>query len=86
MIFNGFLVKNLQVGLRTRTEEDGSINLEHTGLSGGVLVRILILSQQQEGAEEKRYQETISRNPAFDFLNEPEQDVYNPKDGKPFRA
>lgn len=74
------------VELRTRTEEDGSIRLEHTGLSGGVLVRILILSEEEEGEEEKRYLKAISRNPAFDFLNEPEEDVYSPKDGKPFNG
>ncbi|PZX48430.1 hypothetical protein [Algoriphagus chordae] len=73
------------VELRTRTEADGSIKLEHTGLSGGVLVRILILSEEEEGEEEKRYLKTISRNPAFDFLNEPEEDIYNTKDGNPFK-
>lgn len=74
------------VELRTRTKEDGSISIEHTGLSGGVLVRILILSEEEEGEEEKLYLKTISRNPAFDFLNEPEEDVYSPKDGKPFNG
>jgi hypothetical protein len=74
------------VELRTRTKEDGSISIEHTGLSGGVLVRILILSEEEEGEEEKLYLKTISRNPAFDFLNEPEEDVYSPKDGKPYNG
>ncbi len=74
------------IELRTRTEEDGSIKLAHTGLNGGVLVRVLILSEEDENSEEKLYLETISRNPAFDFLNEPEEDVYSAKDGKPFKG
>ncbi len=74
------------VELRARTEKDGSIKIEHTGLSGGMLVRILILSEEEEGEDEKRYLKTISKNPAFDFLNEPEEDVYSPKDGKPFNG
>lgn len=74
------------IELTTRTEEDGSIKLEHTGLNGGVLVRILILSEEDENSEEKLYLKSISRNPAFDFLNEPEEDVYSKKDGKPFKG
>jgi hypothetical protein len=27
---------------------------------------------------------SISKNPSFDFLNEPEEDVYSLKDGEPF--
>ncbi|MEB2786470.1 hypothetical protein [Algoriphagus persicinus] len=74
------------IEFRTRTEEDGSIKLEHTGFLGGVLVRVLILSEEDENSEEKLYLESISRNPAFDFLNEPEEDVYTKKDGKPFKG
>jgi hypothetical protein len=25
-----------------------------------------------------------AKNPAFDFLKEPEEDIYTPADGKPF--
>jgi hypothetical protein len=39
----------------------------------------------EEVADEKKYLEFISRNPALDFLNEPEEDVYSSKDGKPFQ-
>ncbi|MDO9613512.1 MAG: hypothetical protein Q7J86_03185 [Bacteroidota bacterium] len=34
--------------------------------------------------EEKLWMNSISRNPAFDFLSEPSEDIYTPKDGEPF--
>lgn len=67
----------------TNTNEDGSLTINQTGLKGGVVVRILILTEENN-MEEKSYLEFISRNPALDFLNEPEEDVYTTKDGKPF--
>ena len=33
--------------------------------------------------EEKLWMNSISKNPAFDFLGEPEEDVYSQKDGEP---
>lgn len=62
---------------------DGSISISHSGLKGDVAVRILILSEEDENSEEKNYLESISSNPAFDFLNEPAENIYSTKDGKP---
>jgi hypothetical protein len=72
------------IELRTKTEKDGSIRISNSGLKGGVAVRILILSEEDENSEGKRYLESISRNPAFDFLNDPAEDIYSKKDGKAF--
>ena len=36
--------------------------------------------------EEKLWMKWISKNPAFDFLSEPEEDVYSPTDGEPFNG
>jgi len=34
--------------------------------------------------EEKLWMSSISKNPAFDFLSETEEDVYSQNDGEPF--
>jgi hypothetical protein len=34
--------------------------------------------------EEYLWINSISKNPSFDFLSEPEEDVYSPIDGEPF--
>jgi len=72
------------IELLTNTNEDGSLTINQTGLKGGIAVRVIILTEE-EVADEKKYLEFISRNPALDFLNEPEEDVYTTKDGKPFQ-
>jgi hypothetical protein len=74
------------IEIRTKTEMDGSIRISHSGLKGGVVVRILILSEEDENLEEKNYLETISSNPAFDFLNDPAENIYSTKDGRPFQT
>lgn len=72
------------IELLTSTNEDGSLTIEKTGLKGGIFVRVLILSDEKAD-DEKNYLSFISQNPALDFLNEPEEDVYSRKDGKPFK-
>lgn len=72
------------IEIKTITKCDGSISVESTGLKGGIPVRVLILSEEGE-LEEKKYRNFLSNNPALDFLNEPEEDVYTDKDGKPFK-
>lgn len=72
------------IELLTSTNPDGSLTIDHTGLKGGISVRVLILSDE-ETIDEKSYLKFISQNPALDFLNEPEEDVYSRKDGKPFK-
>lgn len=71
------------IELLTCTNADGSLTIDHTGLKGGISVRVLILSDEKAD-EEKNYLNFISHNPALDFLNEPEENVYSIKDGKPF--
>ncbi len=50
-------------------------------VSGKVRVIVLI---SEEDAEEREWMRAAAANPAFDFLNDPEEDVYNPEDGRPF--
>jgi hypothetical protein len=45
-------------------------------------VRVLILVPDTDDIEDKTWLYAI-QNPAFDFLNEPEEDIYTLADGKP---
>lgn len=72
------------IELKTYTKKDGGIKIDSTSLKEGIPVRILILSEE-DSMDEKNYLKFISSNPALDFLNEPEEDVYTNKDGKPFK-
>ena len=49
--------------------------------SGKVRVIVLI---SEEDAEDREWLRAAAANPAFDFLNDPEEDVYTTDDGRPF--
>ena len=52
-------------------------------LKEGDVKVIIMYGQDEEMAEEQLWLKSISNNPAFTFLNEPEEDIYSLKDGKP---
>lgn len=47
-------------------------------------VRVIILLQEEIDIDEKEWLKLANINNAFDFLKEPEEDIYTPSDGKPF--
>jgi hypothetical protein len=49
--------------------------------SGKVRVIVLI---SEEDAEDREWLRAAATNPAFEFLGDPEEDVYTPDDGRPF--
>lgn len=51
---------------------------------GSAKVRVIILFHEEVYIEEKEWLCSASINPAFDFLKEPEEDIYTLSDGKPF--
>jgi hypothetical protein len=53
-------------------------------IAGPSRVRVIILVTEETDIDEKEWLRAASTNPAFDFLKEPEEDVYTLSDGKPF--
>ncbi len=54
-------------------------------IQGPVRVRVLVLYPiEDEALSEEEWLHAAARNPAFDYLREPEEDIYSPADGKPF--
>jgi len=51
-------------------------------VDGPSRVRVIILIPEEDSEQEWR--QLAVKNPAFDFLKEPEEDIYTPADGKPF--
>ena len=55
--------------------------------AGPKRVRVIVLTQITENADELSEMEWLKAslsNPAFEYLREPEEDIYSIKDGKPF--
>jgi hypothetical protein len=51
---------------------------------GPTKVRVIILLSEEVEIDEKEWLRSAGVNPAFDFLKEPEEDIYTLSDGKPF--
>ncbi|MBI5309243.1 MAG: hypothetical protein HZB37_13170 [Planctomycetes bacterium] len=51
---------------------------------GPAKVRVIILLHEEADIDEKEWLRSASINHAFDFLKEPEEDIYTISDGKPF--
>jgi hypothetical protein len=47
-------------------------------------VRIIVLYPWDDEWDETEWLQAAARNPAFAFLNDPEEDIYSLADGKPF--
>jgi hypothetical protein len=47
-------------------------------------VRVLLLMADEADFDEQEWMRAAARNPAFDFLNDPAEDIYTHDDGRPF--
>ncbi len=57
---------------------------EPVPISENQTVRVIILYPEAEDIDEKKWLYAATKNPAFDFLKEPSEDIYTVNDGKPF--
>ncbi len=72
-------------------ETTGTIDAQHRLLldellpvAGPTKVRVIILLPEEADIDEKEWLYAAANNPAFDFLKEPEEDIYTSEDGRPF--
>jgi hypothetical protein len=54
-------------------------------LLGPTRVRVLILVSNHQDPKEDEWLSTAKKNPVFDFLKEPAEDIYKVSDGSPFQ-
>jgi len=74
------------IELKTKTDKNGHLNLTCDLNKREINVRVIILvDEKNEGEdEEKLWMDSIASNPAFEFLNEPGENIYSITDGEPF--
>ena len=51
---------------------------------GPTRVRVIILLPEEADIDEREWLRAAVANPSFDFLKEPQEDVYTLADGRPF--
>lgn len=67
-------------------DKDGFLKLEKPLVLKNRKVKIIILIPDDDVLDDALWLRVLSKNPSLDFLNEPEEDIYTPFDGKPFQA
>lgn len=76
----------------TAIELTGTVNKEGQLILDGSLpftgskrVRVIVLSTLDDEINDAAWLQAASRNPAFAFLADPEEDIYSITDGQPFK-
>lgn len=69
-----------------RIDEHHQLQLDNPlPVSGPMRVRVIVLYPIEEEWDEIEWLQAAAHNPAFDFLNDPAEDIYSLADGEPFR-
>ena len=72
------------IEVQSKTDEHGNLKFDIPLQVKDKKVRVLILFDENEGENtEYDWLKSASASPAFDILNEPEEDIYSPEDGEP---
>lgn len=72
------------IELTGTVDEQGRLHLDSSLASMGEgRVRVILL-REEEDVRESEWLRAAASNSAFDFLKDPEEDIYSPADGKPF--
>lgn len=76
------------VEIKTKTDKYGLLKIDFPLKKKEKRVRVIILFDENKDDvdfdEEHLWMKSIYSNPAFDFLNDKEEDIYSLTDGEPF--
>ena len=65
-------------------EQSGRITIDETfSVNAPTSVRVIVLFPESEDLNESEWVQAASKNEAFEFLNDPDEDIYSLTDGKP---
>ncbi len=65
-------------------EQSGRIVIDEVfPVNAPTSVRVIVLFPEDEDLNENEWLRGATRNEAFDFLNDPDEDIYSLADGKP---
>jgi hypothetical protein len=73
------------IEINSKTDKTGLLRIECQLDHSESAVRVLILLDEDDASaeEERLWMSSVSRNPAFAFLADPEEDIYGAQDGVP---
>jgi hypothetical protein len=73
------------IEINSKTDKYGNLRIDYPLNKKDSKVRVLILIDDDyiNPDDEKLWLQSISKNPEFDFLNDPEEDIYSINSGEP---
>jgi hypothetical protein len=73
------------IEINSKTDRQGNLKIDYPVHKSNKKVRVLILLDEEDQSkdEESLWMESISKNPAFDYLMEESEDIYTVNDGEP---
>ena len=75
------------IELISKTDQQGHLKIDYHLDKKESDVRVIILyDDHNEIEEETLWLKSISKNPAFDYLREPTENIYTLSDGEPLNA
>lgn len=73
------------IEINSKTDKEGHLKIDYQLDTTNSNVRVLILLEDNSDAdEEEAWMDSISKNPAFEFLEDESEDIYSLNDGEPF--
>ena len=80
-------IKTQAIELNGLIDKDHHLILdEAVPVDGPKRVKVIVFFPEEENTEEAEWMASAASNEAFDFLNDPEEDIYSKEDGRPFNA
>jgi hypothetical protein len=77
-------MRALEVNATINEERELQLD-EKLPIPGPSRVRVIILLPDESEQDEREWLQAASQNTAFEFLRDPEEDIYSTADGQPFR-
>lgn len=73
------------IEIKSKTDSRGRLKIDYDLKKSNSRVKVIILIEydQNEKDEEVLWMKSISSNPAFNYLNDPAEDIYAITDGEP---
>lgn len=73
------------IEINSKTDNHGILKIDYPLNKKDTDVRIILLIDDENSSpeDEKVWVQSVSKNPAFDFLNDPGEDLYTSKGGEP---
>lgn len=73
------------IEINSKTDKKGHLKIDYQLNKSNSNVRVLILlDDNSDNDDEKLWMDSITTNPAFDFLKDKSEDIYSINDGEPF--